>query len=883
MCSTHRRPLSRSPLLVPGLAVSLCFLFPASPAISSPHGIQAQAPVEIVAPHLRAPAGLALDPTTGDLFISEADTGVILRLRLDSPGPPYTVHTHVTGFKRPQGLARDPRDGSLLVVDEKAGTLSRIARNGVITRLRDDLEKPQWVAIGEDGAIYVTAEGGAGFRLRGNEEGVLLKFPADGSPTQLLAKGLKRPEGLRALPDGRVRLVADRWRSEPERDGGTVFEYTPEEPLEILVRSGFKRPHDLSLDALEATYLTADRQKEEGHRDKGVIGKSFSGEGVALFATGLKEPQGLLFDPQGNLYVAEADAGRILKFRAPLAPTLESKPPAFTNEATLTLTGTAERNALLTVRGATVPLPPLADVSAQVRVRASSRRWQPRAGLFTHTLTLTNTGATPLASPLAVVVTSISLSEVTLANATTMVHDQPAVEVPLVEGLLRPSETARVSLNFQGLKHNDRLSYTREIWALRPLAVTNGEGQFSFPVTLTPNTESHLELFATAGLGLGLTSTPTKLAVTHDDTPPEVTITAGPPAVIGVPEATFTFTGQDNLTLPEALQFAWALDFGPFTSFQAASSIMLKGLAEGTHIFRVKAQDKAGNETATPAQRSFTVHTLRVTITQPVDGTTVSPGPLLVKGTVESGGQEVGVTVNGVPAFVQGTGFTVLIPVSPDTTSLTAIATIATGARSTHRIALAVTGTGPPSMSLVVSPQTGAAPLRVVFRLLNLPPESTVSLDADGDGAADFTGPSLDGQAFTYTWPGVYRPTVRVTDSTGTTTVTALVQAYDRVGLDTFLQGKWTTLREALYRGDIEGAVAVVAERSKAVYRDQFSALAAAGALGQVATDLAAISLVQIRDRAAEYDLRTRRNGIEYSFHVLFLVDEDGLWRLWAF
>lgn len=868
--------LRRWPLMLFGLVAGV--LFPASSAFAPQPAIQAHAPVEILATHLHEPTGLARDPDTGDLFVSEADTGVILRL--DPQGSP---HTHATGFKRPRGLARDPRDGSLLVVDEKAGTLSRLAPAGAITRLRDDLTTPHWVAVADDGTVYVTAEKGAGFKLSGHEEGILLQFAPDGSNPQLLAKGLKRPAGLRVLPDGRVRFLADRWRSEPERDGGTVFEFTPGEDTEVLIRSGFKRPHDLNLDALEATYLSADRQREEDPRAKGVIGKSFSGEGAALFATGLQEPQGLVFDPQGNLYVAEADAGRVLKFLAPRPPTLDPHPPAFTKEATLTLTGTAEPNALLTVRGATVPLPPQTDVSSQLAVRSSRLRYQPRTELFVQTVALTNTGTTPLAGPLAFVVTGVTPPEVTLANATTAMHDHPAVEVRLVEGLLRPGETAQVVLQFRGLTPHQPLTYTRELWAVRPIALSDAAGRFAFTVTLNLNTENHLELFATAAFGLGLTSAPTKVTVTHDGQPPEVTITGGPEGEIGVPEATFTFTGTDNLTPLESLQFAWALDTEPFTPFQAATPVRLTALTGGTHSFRVKARDQAGNETPTPAQRTFTVRTLRVTITQPVDGATVSPGPLLVRGTVEPGGREVGVTVNGAPAFVQGTAFTVLIPVSPDTTSLTAIATTATGARSTHRIALAVTGTAPPSMSLVVSPQTGAAPLRVVFSLLNAPRDSTVILDADGDGAADFTGPSLEGQAFTYTRLGVYQPTVRVTDGTGTTTLTALVQVYDRIGLDTILQGKWTALRGALYRGDIEGAVAVVAERSKAVYRDQFSALAAAGALGQVATDLAAISLVQIRDRAAEYDLRTRRNGVEYSFHVLFLVDEDGLWRVWAF
>ena len=40
--------------------------------------------------------------------------------------------------------------------------------------------------------------------------------------------------------------------------------------------------------------------------------------------------------------------------------------------------------------------------------------------------------------------------------------------------------------------------------------------------------------------------------------------------------------------------------------------------------------------------------------------------------------------------------------------------------------------------------------------------------------------------------------------------------------------------------------------------------------------------LVQARQGAVVYDLRSVRNGVEYSFHVLFVLDEDGVWRLWA-
>lgn len=858
------------------VAVILWIFFPASSVVSPQQGIQAHAPFEIVATHLHEPNGLTIDPTTGDLFISETDTGAILRL--DSQG---ALHTHATGFKRPRGLARDARDGSLLVVDEKAGTLSRIAKDGTIARLRDDLKNPHWVAVAEDGTLYVTAEEGAGFKLSGHDEGVLFSFYPDGSNPQLLAKGLKRPAGLRVLPEGSVRFLADRLQNEPERDGGTVFEFIPGEPLEVLVRSGFKQPQDLVFDVLDATYLTADAQREDWNWGRGVIGKAFGEDGVALFATGLRQPQGLAFDPQGNLYMAEADAGRILRFIPPRPPTLDPQPPAFTKEVVLTLKGTAEPNSLLAVRGATVPLPSRTDVSVQVAVHVSGSQWQHRTELLVQTLSLTNKGSTPLAGPLAVVVTSISPPELVLANATTTVNDHLAVEVPLVEGLLRPGETTRVALKFRGFKQSHHLTYTREIWALRPLALSDAEGHFSFPVNLNSNAENHLETFATAGLGLGLTSVPAKATVTHDDTPPEVKITGGPAAELGAPGATFTFTGHDNLTATEALQYAWSLDAGAFTSFQAASPVSLTGLTEGAHIFRVKAQDQAGNETPTPAQWIFTVHTLRVTITDPVAGGTVAQGQLLVRGTVEAGGVEVGVTVNSIPASVQGTLFVVPVPVDPATTALTAVATTITGATTSSSMTLSVLPMPPPTVILEAFPAGGASPLTVTFYLQSNTDRPLVlfELDPYGDGSGIAHSTTFDQPQNTYTNQGLFVARLRATDDQGQAyTATTVVN----VGGMPPLEPKWEGMKDALRQGDIPAALTFIHSNSREHYETILRRLTPSQ-LSTIDQYLTTIVPVEIGPNGAEYQMRRARGGEVLSFPVWFQVDTDGIWRLRRF
>jgi hypothetical protein len=113
--------------------------------------------------------------------------------------------------------------------------------------------------------------------------------------------------------------------------------------------------------------------------------------------------------------------------------------------------------------------------------------------------------------------------------------------------------------------------------------------------------------------------------------------------------------------------------------------------------------------------------------------------------------------------------------------------------------------------------------------------------------------------------------------------LTAVVHVYDPARLDALLQARWSSLTAALGAGDLQRAVPVFALASREAYEDQLTLLAAAGALPRLAADLGPIRFLTVREGAAEYDLRAVRDGIEYSFHVLFVVDADGVWRLRAF
>jgi hypothetical protein len=209
--------------------------------------------------------------------------------------------------------------------------------------------------------------------------------------------------------------------------------------------------------------------------------------------------------------------------------------------------------------------------------------------------------------------------------------------------------------------------------------------------------------------------------VLHDDQPPGVAITGGPWGTEGSPVEVFTSTGDDARAPPNMLQFAWSLDASAFSPFQAASPVQLTGLSDGPHTFRVKARDQTGNEDPTPAERVFTVSRLQIIITELLAGTTGPAGSLLVRGNFEAAGTEVGGNVTWVSAFAQGTTFAALIPVTQDTTTLTAVATTAPGAMTSHQVVLAVTSPPDSGLVLLASPQSGVAPLRVVFSLLGGP------------------------------------------------------------------------------------------------------------------------------------------------------------------
>lgn len=118
-----------------------------------------------------------------------------------------------------------------------------------------------------------------------------------------------------------------------------------------------------------------------------------------------------------------------------------------------------------------------------------------------------------------------------------------------------------------------------------------------------------------------------------DTTPPETVITSGPSGTIDYSDVDFTFTGSDDIDPPSMLVYQHRMDGGAWSAWSAATMASYTGLADGPHVFEVRAQDSSGNTDPTPASRSFTVEAGAaedVEFDFPVTEATGNPGEYVV-------------------------------------------------------------------------------------------------------------------------------------------------------------------------------------------------------------------------------------------------------------
>jgi len=284
-----------------------------------------------------------------------------------------------------------------------------------------------------------------------------------------------------------------------------------------------------------------------------------------------------------------------------------------------------------------------------------------------------------------------------------------------------------------------------------------------------------------------------------------------------------------------------------------------------------------GSTTTVPLSLNF-----GIAVQSPIAGATVNDFSVLVTGSFDTSlATEVGIKVNGFVALVDGDEFATLVPINSQTTTLTATLTDAAGSFIAGD-AVPVTPQLPVSnipLSFKASPFIALISQPVGFSLSSRNSITQVQLDGNGDGTIDLTDSTLDGVTVTFAESGLYFPTVQVTESGGVVrTATALVQVVDQTQLDAALQAKWAAMKNALRQGDINATLPYIVTSRRATYQGMFSALTIPFAnIDQLLTN---INFVRVRGIDAEYEMSVIKGGVEYSYLVLFSIDEDGVWRI---
>jgi hypothetical protein len=759
----------------------------------------------------------------------------------------------------------------------------RVEANGAVTPLVTGLVDPRWVAVAEDGALFISVR-----RLTratdpppsdddeaddDAEPQMVLRWQP--GALRIFADGLRRAEGV-AVRDNTLYVATRGRRSEPPAKGVVyrlpILAGGVPGPMSALAPSDrYASPTGLAADRLGALWLTTPKLENNGWTTEDSIAKVSPAGVVTRFASRLANPQGLAFDAAGNLFVADGQRGRILRFRAPSAPAINTL-PGFTAQSSLTLTGTAE---------------PSARLDAFVNeAETSTAGIVGTGGAFSISVPLD----TNQANEIEIFATGQGGAGLTSSAATaTLVHDnlRPTIDftAPAAAAYIR----GQVDVTIQAADTGSDVRAVTLTAAGRGLTPTLtpalpaplASGVAAWDTTATD--DGAQPIIATATDGAANVGTVTRTVIV-DNTAPDTEIVSGPTDDITQTEAVFTFSGTDALTPSLRLTFAWRLDGGAWSTFSAATSATVTGLGQGAHTFEVKARDLAGNEDATPAARSFGVGgpTVTVAITVPAAGATVPGGSLLVRGVVTPGGGDVGVSVDGVVAGMQGQTFVALVPLTPATTAITATATTIGGATASQTIPISVPGAGTPAVSLHASPPRGVAPLEVRFQVQSSIAATRIDLDADGDGSVDAVIQATDESTFTFTTPGLYVATATVIDSAGNPLVAqTIVEVLDQVAFDSLLQARWTGLKDALRASNVPAALQHIVGRARARYEAIFRALPAD--LPDVDTILTDVTLVEVAGAEAIYEMVRTDNGVVKSFEIRFLLEQDGVWRLWSF
>jgi hypothetical protein len=392
----------------------------------------------------------------------------------------------------------------------------------------------------------------------------------------------------------------------------------------------------------------------------------------------------------------------------------------------------------------------------------------------------------------------------------------------------------------------------------------------------------------------GNTSTHAR-SITLDQEPPTATVTGITPNAVLIGTATITVTATDILSGIQSVTLLvdgivkTTLIQGPYT-FNLDSF----GLTAGNHTITIRVLDRAGNMT----EQSFPVTVqgqLSMQITEPISGTIINKSKAIIKGKVnQNAGMETGVVINGVITHVQGNDFAAIIPLQAGQNIITATATDINGL--TAEVSIIITSNPQQqAIELSIVPDSGVPATKAngttsfdttMSVSTSATTTATYAYDTNGDGSPDQSGVNLTQITASYQTPGLYFPTVTVTDTMGNTyTETAIVNVLDRNAVDALLKAKWEGMKAGLAGGNVDTALSYFIPGVRERYKNTFTLLQST--ISTIAANMQTIELIYVTERIAKYRIRRDQvyNGQTetITYYIYFSKNAKGIWQIEQF
>jgi sugar lactone lactonase YvrE len=401
------------------------------------------------------PSGLAFD-ASGDLYVANEGSGEV-----DEVTPGGSVKLIASGLKDPDALAFSAADdGSVYVANVGDNTVVVLTPFGSYT-LATGFDEPTALAFDTAGNLYVANAG------NGEVDEV-----TSGGSVKPIASGFNflSPVALTFDAAGNLYVAST---------GGDVDKVTPAGTVSTIL-SGFELPQGLAFDGAGDLYVA------DG--DANALYEMTPGGAVFPFASDFSNPDDLVVNG-GNLYVANYAGGTVSKVSQSVSVPFSlggtavagtdfsgvtGSPLEFgIGRTTVDISGTlladlgAAKSFTITLGppyGATLANPSvniltITEPSSLVTIARGGFRYNFSDGLFTQSITITNSSSQAIAAPLALALENLS-SNATLINAS---GTGPYITV-LSTGTLARGAAVTVVLEFHDSSTSLPISYQADVF-----------------------------------------------------------------------------------------------------------------------------------------------------------------------------------------------------------------------------------------------------------------------------------------------------------------------------------------------------------------------------------------------------------------------------------